>query len=78
VLGFTWEADGAVVSDFSVLEEPVSAVFHPTLREAGLALIPYWEVTLYLDKAYPGGVNRIVVGVWADTGEVRRINTLSG
>jgi DNA-binding transcriptional ArsR family regulator len=75
---FTWEADGAVVSDFSMLEEPVSAVFHPTLREAGLALIPYWEVTLYLDKAYLGGVNRIVVGIWADTGEVRRINTLSG
>jgi hypothetical protein len=78
VQGFTWEADGVVVSGFSVLEEPVSAVFHPTLREEGLALVPYWEVTLYLDKAYPGGVNRIVVGVWADIGEVRRITTLSG
>jgi hypothetical protein len=78
VKSFTWEADGVVVSGFNVLEEPVSAVFHPTLREAGLALVPYWEVTLYLDKAYPGGVNRIVVGVWADTGEVRRITTLSG
>jgi len=78
VQGFTWEADGVVVSGFSVLEEPVSAVFHPTLREEGLALVPYWEVTLYLDKAYPGGINRIVVGVWADTGEVRRITTLSG
>jgi DNA-binding transcriptional ArsR family regulator len=78
VKDFTWEADGAVVSGFSVLEEPVSAVFHPTLREAGLALVPYWEVTLYLDKVYPGGVNRIVVGVWADTGEVRRVKALSG
>jgi DNA-binding transcriptional ArsR family regulator len=78
VQGFTWEADGVVVSGFSVLEEPVSAVFHPTLREEGLALVPYWEVTLYLDKVYPGGVNRIVVGIWADTGEVRRITTLSG
>ncbi len=75
---FTWTADGVVVSDFNVLEEPVLAVFHPTLREAGLALIPYWEVTLYLDKVYPSGVNRIAVGVWADTGEVRRIRTLSG
>ncbi|MBM4400674.1 MAG: hypothetical protein FJ045_01860 [Crenarchaeota archaeon] len=75
---FTWTADGVVVSDFNVLEEPVSAVFHPTLREQGLALVPYWEVTLYLDKVYPGGVNRIAVGVWADTGEVRRIRALSG
>ncbi len=75
---FTWTADGVVVSDFNVLEEPVLAVFHPTLREEGLALIPYWEVTLYLDKVYPGGVSRIAVGVWADIGEVRRVRTLTG
>jgi hypothetical protein len=78
VQDFTWTADGVVVSDFNVLEEPVSALFHPTLREEGLALVPYWEVTLYLDKVYPGGINRISVGIWADTGEVRRIRTLSG
>jgi len=78
VRDFTWKADGEVVSDFNVLEEPVSAVFHPTLRSSGLALVPYWEVTLYLDKVYAGGVNRLGVGVWADTGEVRRVRTLSG
>jgi hypothetical protein len=78
VNGFTWTADGTVVSDFNVLDEPVSAIFHPTLREEGLALIPYWEVTLYLDKVYPGGINRISVGIWADTGQVRRIVTSSG
>jgi hypothetical protein len=76
--GFTWTADGTAVSDFIVLEEPVTAIFHPTLRQEGLALIPYWEITLYLDKVYPGGINRIAVGVWADTAEVRRIITLSG
>jgi DNA-binding transcriptional ArsR family regulator len=78
VNSFTWTADGTAVSDFNVLDEPVSAIFHPTLREDGVALIPYWEVTLYLDKVYPGGINRLAVGVWADTGEVRRIKTLSG
>jgi DNA-binding transcriptional ArsR family regulator len=78
VQDFTWEADGSVVSNFNVLQEPVAAVFHPTLREEGVALIPYWEVTLYLDKVYPGGVNRLAVGIWADTGEVRRIVPQSG
>jgi DNA-binding transcriptional ArsR family regulator len=76
--GFTWTADGVVVSDFTVLEQPVSVFFHPTLREEGVSLIPYWEVTLYLDKVYPGGINRITVGIWADTAEVRRIRTSSG
>jgi hypothetical protein len=75
---FTWTADSVVVSDFTVLAEPVLATFHPTLRTSGLALVPYWEVRLYLDKVYAGGVNRIDVGVWADTGEVRRILTKSG
>jgi DNA-binding transcriptional ArsR family regulator len=78
VTDFKWTADGFVVSDYSVLEEPVLAVFHPTLRSSDLSLVPYWEVTLYLDKVYPGGVNRIGVGVWADTGEIRRVRTLSG
>jgi DNA-binding transcriptional ArsR family regulator len=78
VEGFTWTVDGVVVSGFTVLDEPVSAVFHPTLRDSSLALVPYWEVTLYLDKVYTGGVNRLAVGIWADTGEVRRILTKSG
>ena len=78
VEGFTWTAEGVVVSDFTVLEQPISVIFHPTLREEGVALIPYWEVTLYLDKVYPGGINRITVGIWADTAEVRRIRTSSG
>jgi hypothetical protein len=75
---FTWTTDGETVSDFIVLDEPVSALFHPTQREDYLTLIPYWEITFNLDKVYSGGVNRLGVGVWADTGEVRRIRTLSG
>jgi DNA-binding transcriptional ArsR family regulator len=78
VQGFTWQAEGTVVSNFNVLQDPVSVVFHPTTRGDDLALIPYWQVTLYLDKVYPGGFNRIAVGIWADTGEVRRIVPQSG
>jgi len=73
---FTWEADGVVVSDFNVLEEPVSVVFHPTHREEYLVLIPHWIVIFYLDKVYPGGVNRITVGLWADNGKVADIRPL--
>jgi DNA-binding transcriptional ArsR family regulator len=78
VKNFTWQANGVEVSDFNVLENPVSALFHPIPREEPLTLVPYWYVTLYLDKVYPSGVNRLAVGVWADTGEVAEIKTLSG
>jgi hypothetical protein len=71
---FSWTADGQTVSGFTVLSEPVLAVFHPNTKQ-GLALYPCWYVTLYLDKTYPGGVNSIAVGVWADTGEISQIKT---
>jgi DNA-binding transcriptional ArsR family regulator len=78
VKGFTWKADdGTDVSTFTVLDTPISVVFHPTQREEYLTLIPYWYVTLYLDKVYPGGVNRIDVGVWADTGAVAQVKALN-
>jgi DNA-binding transcriptional ArsR family regulator len=75
---FQWKADGETVSNFNVLSEPVSALFFPHAREQPLVLVPYWYITLYLDREYPGGVNSIAVGVWADTGEVANIQALSG
>jgi hypothetical protein len=78
VRGFSWEADGEEVSVFNVLEDRTTAVFHPTHREDPLALVPYWYVTFYLDEVYLGGVNRIGVGVWADSGEVALVRALTG
>jgi hypothetical protein len=75
---FEWNADEVQVTNFNVLAEPVSAVFFPHPRTKPLTLVPYWFVTLYLDTEYPGGVNSITVGVWADTGEAANIQALSG
>jgi hypothetical protein len=74
---FEWNANGVQVSNFNVLEEPVSAVFFPHPRTEPMTLVPYWYITLYLDREYPGGVNSIAVGVWADTGKVANIQALS-
>ena len=77
---YSWTTtDGTVVNDFIVQDEPVSCVLLPHVRgENSLALIPYWYVTLYLDKEYPDKVDRIAVGLWADTGKVAHVRTLSG
>ena len=72
---FEWTADGEQVTDFNILTD--SAVFVPHPRTESLTLVPYWYVTLYLDKEYPGGVNSITSGVWADTGEVANMQALS-
>ncbi len=74
VKGYSWTANGSTVSNFNVLSEPVSVIFHPNTKNS-LALYPQWTVTLYLDKVYPGGVNSITVEVWADTGEIAQIKT---
>jgi DNA-binding transcriptional ArsR family regulator len=78
VKDFKLEIDGIEVSNFNVLEEPVSIVLVPHAREEPLALIPYWYVTFYLDKVYPDEIDRITVGLWADTGEVAHVRALSG
>ena len=78
VKSFTWEYGGTIVSDFVVVDDPVSAEFAPHPREEPLVLVPFWFVTLYLDKVYPGEVNRIGVGLWGDTGEVVYVKAMSG
>ena len=72
VKGYSWTVNGTTVSDFNVLSEPVSVVFHPNTKN-GLALYPQWTVTLYLDRVYAGGVGSLTVEVWADTGKVAQI-----
>ncbi len=76
---YSWTtADGTVVNDFIVRNEPVSCVLLPHVRgENSLALIPYWYVTLYLDKEYPDKVDRVAVGLWADTGKVAHVIKLT-
>lgn len=73
---YSWNSGGVQVSDFEILDSPISAEFYPHTRTSYLTLVPYWYVTLHLDKTYPGGVNVLAVGVWADTGEVANIQAL--
>lgn len=75
---FSWEFDGTVVSNFVVVDDQIAVEFAPHPREEPLALIPFWYITLYLDKVYPGEVSRIAVGLWGDTGEVVYVKALSG
>ena len=75
---YSWNANGTQVSNFTVLQTPESVQFSPHPREVPLALIPYWYVVLDLDRVYPGEVNRIAIGIWADTGEVANVQTLNG
>ncbi len=72
VKSYSWTANGTTISDFTILSQPVSVVFHPNTKN-GLVLYPQWTVTLYLDKVYPGGVGSLTVEVWADTGKVAQI-----
>jgi hypothetical protein len=78
---FSWKvgvdpATQIEVKNFTILEEPVKAELSLQAREP-LTLYPFWRVELYLDKIYPGFVTAILVGIWADTGEIRYVIPLS-
>ncbi len=73
---FSWTVNGIEIKGFTILKEPVSAELSMQTREP-LTLYPFWRVDLCLDKVYPGGVNSIAVGIWADTAEVRYCREMS-
>ena len=73
----TWTVNGETINNFTLVEESASAELWPHSREEPLALIPYWYVTIPLDRVYPERVDRIAVGLWADTGEVSICQPLS-
>jgi hypothetical protein len=67
------------VTSYTIVDEPLGASLSTRCREP-LVLYPYWSVTLYLDKVYPGNVIGFTFQIWADTGEIinGRLNTLMG
>ncbi|MDR0372535.1 MAG: winged helix-turn-helix domain-containing protein [Nitrososphaerota archaeon] len=74
----TWFIDGEQTSGFSSKGDPVYIELFPHPRGDSLALVPYWYVELPLDKTYPGGINRVAVGIFADNGEAADVQMLSG
>jgi hypothetical protein len=71
---YSWTVNGTTVSNFNVLPQATTVVFHPNTKN-GLARYPQYMVTFYLDKVYAGSVNSISVEVWADKGDVAHIKT---
>jgi hypothetical protein len=72
---FSWSAriangDLTEVTNFEVVDEPLSIKLVTTRSREPLTIYPCWHMELYLDKEYPGHVNRISLAIWADTGEI--------
>jgi DNA-binding transcriptional ArsR family regulator len=74
---FSWTVGGVEIKDFIILEGTVSTELWPHMRDEPVALIPYWYVTFKLDKTYPGNINSLGVGIWADTGKISAFTTIS-
>jgi len=72
---YSWTVDNIEITDFVVIEEPESVNLWPHIRDEPLDLIPYWYVVFRLDKVYPGNVNSIGIGIWADTGKISGYKT---
>ncbi|NLF87929.1 winged helix-turn-helix transcriptional regulator [Candidatus Bathyarchaeota archaeon] len=72
----TWTINGTQTSGFKS-SGTISVQMLPHPRANSVALVPYWYITLQLDRTYPGGFNTAAVGVWADSGEVADAQLLS-
>jgi hypothetical protein len=57
------------ISGFNISENQTTAELSTQTRNSS-ALFPYWKVTLYLNKFYPGSIYAFEVRIWADAGQV--------
>jgi len=64
-----WNGTVIEVTNVTIVDSPVGAEVLIGSREP-LTLYPYWHISLYFDKVYPGDVFGYDVYLWADTGEV--------
>jgi hypothetical protein len=74
----SWTIDGKQVSDFKTVSPPLSVELVPHARGNSLDLIPYWYVQLGFDQIYSGGINKVGIGIYADTGQVANVQMLTG
>ncbi len=74
--GYSWSANGETVSNFNVVPQSETVIFHPNTKN-GVDLYPQWTVTFKLDRVYAGNVNSLSVEVWADGGSIAKIKTLN-
>ena len=75
---FSWTAGDEEVTNFAIVEEPRYVELFATRSREPLTVYPYWRIELYLDKVYPGNINRISLAIWADTGEIISCIPLGG
>lgn len=57
------------ISGFNVTESSIVAELCTYPKDSS-TLYPYWRIQLPLTEFYPGGVWALLVGVWADSGDV--------
>jgi hypothetical protein len=63
-------SDGEVVKDFRVSDAVMVELVVGPANYVDYELRPYYDVSLYLDKVYPGNVFGIKVFIWANSGEI--------
>lgn len=74
----TYSIEGQQYTDFTAVNPPMSIQMVPHPRGDSVALIPYWYIVMSLTNTYPGGINEVTVGIYADTGKVSDVQMLSG
>jgi hypothetical protein len=73
----SWIIEGKQISNFTVIDPPLSIQMVPHTRGNTVALFPYWYVEMRLDRIYSGGINEVTVGIYADTNQIADVQMLS-
>jgi hypothetical protein len=73
---YSYKVGELSVSNFTFIDSPLIAELSMQPRENN-TLYPWWDIRLYLDKLYLSMVSGFQVTLWADTGKITHIETIS-
>jgi len=73
----TYPIEGEQVSGFQTISPPTVQML-PNVRGGSVELYPYWYIELKLDRIYPGGLNIVGIGIYADTGQIGDVRLQRG
>ena len=69
-----WNGTVANITGLNVSNNPIDTELQVASDREPLTLYPYWIVNLYYDQIYSGNFYGWTVYIWADTGEVFKVN----
>jgi hypothetical protein len=73
---FSYKYNGQLIDNLTYVESAIRTELRSNVRDTPTLFYPCWLVDLPLNSIYPGAIYYVEVKIWADTGQILKINEM--